>query len=75
MVALFAVTSPLALYAPERLSWNQCVGQLGWEHINLVGNYHFAPQPDRDLSNLRPLRLEESQQVEEVLRDEESVAG
>lgn len=33
------------------------IAPLGWEHINLIGNYHFAPQPGRSLDNLRPLRL------------------
>ena len=34
------------------------IAPLGWEHINLIGNYHFAPQPGRSLDNLRPLRLD-----------------
>jgi Tn3 transposase DDE domain len=33
------------------------IAPLGWENINLVGNYDFAPQPGRSLDNLRPLRL------------------
>lgn len=39
------------------------IAPLGWEHINLIGNYHFAPQSGRSLDNLRPLRL--SQSIEE----------
>jgi hypothetical protein len=35
------------------------IAPLGWEHISLTGNYHFAPQMGRDLSHLRPLRLPE----------------
>lgn len=27
-----------------------------WEHVNLIGHYHFAPQTGRSLDNLRPLR-------------------
>ena len=33
------------------------IAPLGWEHINLIGNYQFTPQPGRSLENLRPLRL------------------
>ncbi len=33
------------------------IAPLGWEHINLIGNYHFAPQSGRSLDNLRPLRV------------------
>ena len=32
------------------------IAPLGWEHINLIGKYQFAPQPGRSLDNLRPLR-------------------
>jgi len=35
------------------------IAPLGWEHINLIGKYQFAPQPDRSLENLRPLRKSE----------------
>ncbi len=35
------------------------IAPLGWEHINLIGKYHFAPQPGRSLENLRPLRRSE----------------
>jgi TnpA family transposase len=37
------------------------IAPLGWEHINLTGNYHFAPQVGRSLDNLRPLRLQEEE--------------
>jgi TnpA family transposase len=37
------------------------IAPLGWEHINLTGNYHFAPQVGRSLENLRPLRLQEEE--------------
>jgi TnpA family transposase len=37
------------------------IAPLGWEHINLTGNYHFAPQVGRSLDNLRPLRLQEQE--------------
>jgi hypothetical protein len=42
------------------------IAPLGWEHINLVGNYHFAPQPGRSLDNLRPLRLDTLREGEET---------
>ncbi|MEO8955242.1 MAG: Tn3 family transposase [Ktedonobacteraceae bacterium] len=42
------------------------IAPLGWEHINLIGNYHFAPQPGRSLDNLRPLRLGKSNEGEEA---------
>src|SRR6266571_3782483 len=42
------------------------IAPLGWEHINLVGNYHFAPQPGHSLDNLRPLRLGVSHEGEET---------
>jgi TnpA family transposase len=35
------------------------IAPLGWEHINLIGKYQFAPQPGRSLKNLRSLRLKE----------------
>jgi len=35
---------------------------LGWEHIRLIGDYHFAPQSGRTLENLRPLRLQEGEE-------------
>jgi TnpA family transposase len=34
------------------------IAPLGWEHIRLIGDYHFAPQSGRSLENLRPLRLQ-----------------
>ncbi len=37
------------------------IAPLGWEHINLTGHYHFAPQVGRFLENLRPLRLQEEE--------------
>jgi TnpA family transposase len=40
------------------------IAPLGWEHINLIGNYHFAPQSGRSLDNLRPLRLNQSTEEE-----------
>ena len=46
------------------------IAPLGWEHINLVGNYHFAPQPGRSLDNLRPLRLGVSHEGEEAAQQE-----
>ncbi|WP_126557686.1 Tn3 family transposase [Dictyobacter kobayashii] len=30
---------------------------LGWEHINLIGQYSFTHQSGRSLDNLHPLRL------------------
>ncbi len=48
------------------------IAPLGWEHINLIGNYHFAPQPGRSLDNLRPLRLGVSNEGEEAAQE---VAG
>ncbi|GHO48462.1 hypothetical protein KSX_66250 [Ktedonospora formicarum] len=30
---------------------------LGWEHINLIGQYSFTNQSTYSLTNLRPLRL------------------
>jgi TnpA family transposase len=41
------------------------IAPLGWEHINLIGNYHFALQPGRSLDNLRPLRIEEDKAAQE----------
>ncbi len=38
------------------------IAPLGWEHIRLIGDYHFAPQPGRSLENLRPLRLQEEEE-------------
>ena len=35
------------------------IAPLGWEHIRLIGDYHFALQSGRSLDNLRPLRLQE----------------
>lgn len=35
------------------------IAPLGWEHISLTGNYHFAPQTGCDLSHLRPLLVQE----------------
>jgi TnpA family transposase len=46
------------------------IAPLGWEHINLVGNYHFVPQPGRSLDNLRPLRLGVSHEGEEAAQQE-----
>ena len=42
---------------------------LGWEHINLIGNYHFAPQPGRSLENLRPLRVVEPKEAIQEVAD------
>jgi TnpA family transposase len=38
------------------------IAPLGWGHINLIGNYHFAPQPGHSLDHLRPLRLPEEEE-------------
>jgi TnpA family transposase len=46
------------------------IAPLGWEHIRLIGDYHFAPQSGRSLENLRPLRL---QGEEESTSREQSV--
>ncbi len=43
------------------------IAPLGWEHINLIGKYQFAPQPGRSLENLRPLRVKE--QTEEASQE------
>ena len=40
---------------------------LSWEHINLIGNYHFAPQLGRSLDNLRPLRLDMPNEGEDAV--------
>jgi TnpA family transposase len=32
------------------------IGNHGWEHINLLGHYHFDPREARTLDDLRPLR-------------------
>jgi len=42
------------------------IAPLGWEHINLIGKYQFAPQPGRSLENLRPLRRSERGEGEET---------
>ncbi len=41
---------------------NPHIAPLGWEHIRLTGDYHFAPQLGRSLENLRPLRLQEGEE-------------
>ncbi|MFA1643630.1 Tn3 family transposase [Chryseomicrobium imtechense] len=33
------------------------VSPLGWEHINLLGEYHFSPEKMVSLDSLRPLKL------------------
>jgi TnpA family transposase len=38
------------------------IAPLGWEHIRLIGDYHFAPQPGRSLENLRPLHLQKGEE-------------
>ena len=38
------------------------IAPLGWEHIRLIGDYHFTPQSGRSLENLRPLRLQEEEE-------------
>ena len=38
------------------------IAPLGWEHIRLIGDYHFTLQPGRSLENLRPLRLQEEEE-------------
>ena len=38
------------------------IAPLGWEHIRLIGDYHFAPQSECSLENLRPLRLHEEEE-------------
>jgi hypothetical protein len=38
---------------------------LGWEHINLIGQYSFTHQSGRSLDNLRPLRLPEQEEQAE----------
>jgi hypothetical protein len=45
------------------------VAPLGWEHINLIGNYQFTPQSGRSLDNLRPLRLDESAEEGEATQE------
>ena len=54
----------LDIFLPQipRYSGKSGIAPLGWEHISLTGNYHFAPQTGRDLSHLRPLRLSEEDQ-------------
>jgi TnpA family transposase len=39
------------------------IAPLGWEHIRLIGDYHFAPQSGRSLENLRPLRRQEEERA------------
>jgi len=51
------------------------IAPLGWEHINLIGTYQFAPQPGRTLDNLRPLRLRGGAVGEEPGRTAEEAAG
>jgi len=45
------------------------IAPLGWEHINLIGKYQFAPQPGRSLENLRPLRMKERAEGEKTPQD------
>ncbi len=44
---------------------------LGWEHINLIGQYSFSHQSARSLNNLRPLRLPEQEHQETQEKAEE----
>jgi len=45
------------------------IAPLGWQLINLIGNYHFAPQPGRSLDNLWPLRLGKTHEGEEAAQE------
>jgi len=45
------------------------IAPLGWEHINLIGKYQFAPQPGRSLENLRPLRVNVTKEGEEATQE------
>jgi flagellar motor protein MotB len=47
---------------------------LGWEHINLIGQYSFSHQSARSLNNLRPLRLpeQENQETQEKAEEDRS---
>jgi hypothetical protein len=47
------------------------IAPLGWEHINLTGNYHFALQVGRSLENLRLLRLQGRNKAHEHERKQE----
>ncbi len=38
------------------------IAPLGWEHIRLIGDYHFTPQSGRSLENLRPLHLQQEEE-------------
>lgn len=51
------------------------IAPLGWEYINLIGNYQFTPQTGRTLDNLRPLRLTASQDAEEQAGPAGKAAG
>jgi len=51
---------------------------LGWEHINLIGQYSFTHQSARSLDNLRPLRLpeqEEQAEDEQATRDQSPLSS
>ncbi len=50
---------------------------LGWEHINLIGQYSFSHQSARSLDNLRPLRLpeQEDQEIREKAEEDRSVSS
>ena len=50
---------------------------LGWEHINLIGQYSFSHQSARSLNNLQPLRLPEqgSQETQEVSTEDRGVSS
>lgn len=39
------------------------IAPLGWEHIRLIGDYHFAPPSGRSLENLRPLLLQKDEEI------------
>jgi len=45
------------------------IAPLGWEHVNLIGNYQFAQQPGRSLENLRPLRESRLKEGEEATHE------
>ena len=48
---------------------------LGWEHINLIGQYSFSHQSSRSLNNLRPLQLpeQENQETQENAEEDRGV--
>jgi hypothetical protein len=68
----------LSTYAFLSVAQHPDITPLGWEHINLIGQYSFTHQSARSLDNLRPLRLpeqEEQAEDEQATRDQSPLSS